>query len=538
MKKKIFLILTLIIILTSTSFGKSEDFNTYIRRLNVDGVGKTVNIVEIDLNNKDIEFEVVTPKDGIIGAESFTSMINRKQPKAAINANFFASYDTLQPYGTIVKDGKFTYLEGKNTSLLIDKDNNLDIKYFSTKIKGYINGKRENKWNNKTNSMDFYLFDVWYVNVPPIDTSGVYIYTPDRGDRINLNNGTVIEVKGDKIIGVKKNPGFTSIDENGYLIYYGKDAANDNYINNRFKNGRTIELEYDIMGSATGSKSKKAEGEKAKEDKGKLSAKNTKLFAGIDRKTENVWNIEKNAMDFNTFNVWYINDNPIDSQGVYLYTPEKGTSLKLPKGHIIRVEKGKIIDIKFDVEECNIPRDGYVIYFGKDVGNTDYIKNRFQIGKTVDFYNEKTFKFDTENIIKNAVKNNEAAIARKMEVDIVGELNSNNINSMISAGPFLVDEGKLILDCEAEGFYDAKISKNRALRSALGITKDNKLLFLTCGNLNMRELGDIMLQLDCEKAMNLDGGASSALYGNGKIMTQPGRNLNTVFMVHDRQVEK
>lgn len=40
-----------------------------------------------------------------------------------------------------------------------------------------------------------------------------------------------------------------------------------------------------------------------------------------------------------------------------------------------------------------------------------------------------------------------------------------------------------------------------------------------------------MIALGCKDAMNLDGGASSALYVNGKFVKAAGRNLNTIFMV-------
>ena len=39
----------------------------------------------------------------------------------------------------------------------------------------------------------------------------------------------------------------------------------------------------------------------------------------------------------------------------------------------------------------------------------------------------------------------------------------------------------------------------------------------------------------CNKAMNLDGGASSALYAKGKMITKPGRKLNTVLMVFNEK---
>jgi len=47
-----------------------------------------------------------------------------------------------------------------------------------------------------------------------------------------------------------------------------------------------------------------------------------------------------------------------------------------------------------------------------------------------------------------------------------------------------------------------------------------------------------MINLGAVEAMNLDGGASSALYANGSIITQPGRKLSTVLAVYDDYVIK
>ncbi|MDR7869285.1 MAG: phosphodiester glycosidase family protein [Tissierellaceae bacterium] len=531
MRKRSF-ILAIIIVLTtfSTSFAAPENVGVSTKTFTINGLKKTVNVVTVDLNSPDIELEVVTAYDGVGGAENFQSMINRKKPIAAINANYFASYDTLEPYGSIMKNKKLTYLEGTNTSFLIKDKNEVNMEVFSTRIKGYLDGNKENKWNNKTQSMDFYVFDVWYLNNKPVDTTGVYLYTPDRGESIELKDGTAIVVKEDKITKLVKNPGTINIPKDGYIIYYAKDAANDNYINNRFKIGRTVEFEYvtSIPDYENGDKK-----EEVVEKEVKTSQK-TKLFGSINKKTKNEWNNDKNAMDFYLFTIWYINTKPIDSSGAYLYTPERGESFEVPEGKAITVKNGKITKVELKTEKVTIPKDGYVLYFGKDAVTNDYIKNRFVVGKTVDFYHEKTLKFDTTNIIKEAVKNNEAALEEPMGPDLsTTEIDLNKANHMISAGPYLVKDGKVIVDAVKQGFRDPKISVYRLQRSALGITADNKLILVTGGNLNMDELAKIMVELKCDRAMNLDGGASSALYAKGKMITPAGRNLNTVLMIHD-----
>ena len=533
MKKKSFciLILAIILIFNTTVFAVPENLATAVRTINVGGVNKAVNVVTIDLNSSHMELEVVTANNLVSGSEDFRAMINRKNPIAAINANFFDAYSSLEPYGSIMKNKRFTYLEGENTSLMITGKNKVSMDRFKTTIQGYLNGKKENSWNNTTQKMDFNVFDIWYVNNLPTDTTGVYLYTPDRGPSITLNGGTAIEVIENKVTKITKNPLQATIPAKGYLVYYGKDAASDQYIGDRFKVGTTVGLSYSAQ--SIGGEQEVTPTVAAPT----LSAKNTKLFGSLNKKTKNEWNNATSKMDFNIFNIWYINTNPIDSSGVYLYTPEKGTTFAVPVGHAITVQNKIITKVELNTKLTNIPKDGYVIYYGKDVAKDDYITDRFSTGKSVDFYHESTLALDTDNIIKNAVAGNQAALGTKpgANVEAVATgINLNTVDDMISAGPFLVNNGLVITDYISQGYKESKITTGAAQRSALGITKDNKLILVTGSNLTMNQLAHVMKSLNCDKAMNLDGGASSGLYAKGKMITTPGRKLNTVLMIHDR----
>ncbi|MDD2482112.1 MAG: hypothetical protein PHF82_08305, partial [Lutispora sp.] len=303
MKKIFTLVLSILMILGTFNMTNAapENVGSGVRTIKINDLNKTVNVVTIDLNSPDMKIEVVTANDKVSGSEDFMSMINRKKPVAAINANFFDAYNSLEPYGSIIKNNRLTYLEGENTSLVIREKNKVDMDYFKVKIDGYLDGKRENSWNHERQAMDFNLFSVWYVNNLPKDSTGVYIYTPERGNNIWLETGTAVEVIQNKITKVTKNPKETTIPSNGYIIYYGANAADDKYINDRFRIGRTVELNY----TASAVTEKGIEELEAKAPV--LSAKQTKLFGSLNKQTKNNWNNEKNGMDFNLFNIWYIN---------------------------------------------------------------------------------------------------------------------------------------------------------------------------------------------------------------------------------------
>ncbi len=525
MKKKVsVLIFAIIILISQLAIAQNNSVVSTKKTFTINNRNATVNAVTVDLNNPNIKLGTVLANDKIGGHEDFSNMIKRKKPIAAINANYFDAYKTLEPIGTIMVDGKLEYLEGSPASMIVTNDGKVNIGEYSIGINGYINGHRENKWNQKTQTMEYNLFKIWYVNNIPKDNTGVYLFTPSRGDKIKLNNGIAIEVKKDKISKITENAKEVNIPKDGYIIYYGDTESFKSYVDKRFKIGNTIELEYDI--------SEIIKEEKAlKETKTEATAKQTTLYGSINKQTKNYWSNEKDKMIFNIFNIWYINSKPIDPTGVYLYTPERGETINIKGGHAVVVENGKVSKVEYDIEKIEIPKNGFVIYYGKDAANKEYIKNRFEKDFTIDFYHKDSLKLDTKNIIEKAVKDNAKALEEDISNSIDQNLIENSIKTIISAGPYLVEDGKVIYDQNKNGFKEDKITKNRAQRSAIGISKNNKLILVTGSNLNMLELAEIMVKLGADRAMNLDGGASSALYANGKMITPAGRKLHTVLMV-------
>lgn len=522
------------------SLVEAKGIESSTKKIEIDGEIKNVNIVTIDLNNPDIELETVISNDVIGGDEDFKSMVERKKMDAAINANFFDAYKGLEPYGTIMNKGNIIYLEGENASLGVKDGNKVTFDRFRTVIKGNLNGKKQNEWNNETQAMEFYLFDVWYVNNLPLDNTGVYMYTPERGESLDVEGGTSIEVIDNKISKVLKNVDKIDIPQNGYIIYYASQAADEKYIDARFKIGRTVDFSFECSYSSNEETTDTEEVSKNEEitDIPEAPKEPTKLFGSIDKMTKNYWDNANNKMAFKIFNIWYVNTKPIDSTGVYLYTPERGETLQVPNGNAVIVEKGEVKDILYNTEKFDIPKDGFVIYYGKDAASENYIKQRFEKGKTVDFYDSETLKINTNEIIKEVVEKNKIALYEEIAIEEnISKIDLNETDDLISAGPYLIKEGQIIVDAAKEGFKEDKIVKNKAQRSAIGVTKDNKLLLITVGNTNMEELAEIMLNLGAVESMNLDGGASSALYANGNIITQPGRRLSTVLAVYDHSKE-
>lgn len=100
----------------------------------------------------------------------------------------------------------------------------------------------------------------------------------------------------------------------------------------------------------------------------------------------------------------------------------------------------------------------------------------------------------------------------------------------LGGGPSLlplasVEEGFLDI-ANGQVIRDALGNNQPNARSAVGITRDRSIIFVmvaqkpespTKSGLSLQALADFMKTLGVEKALNLDGGSSSALYYNGKM---------------------
>ncbi len=109
----------------------------------------------------------------------------------------------------------------------------------------------------------------------------------------------------------------------------------------------------------------------------------------------------------------------------------------------------------------------------------------------------------------------------------------SRVTEAIGCGPRLVKAGKVCYDPVSEGFTSPKILNTAGARSAIGVTKDKSLLLVTC-LATVRDLAYVMKGLGAHDAMNLDGGASSGLWANGKFVITPGRKISNAVVVVTR----
>jgi hypothetical protein len=105
--------------------------------------------------------------------------------------------------------------------------------------------------------------------------------------------------------------------------------------------------------------------------------------------------------------------------------------------------------------------------------------------------------------------------------------------SVIVGGPALVSGGMVSVNPRDEGFRDKRLFR-KGIRTAIGITSSNKLLFVTTAQpVYLSHLAKIMRSLGARNAATLDGGGSTALYYRGRYIARPDRRLTTLLLAYD-----
>ena len=112
-------------------------------------------------------------------------------------------------------------------------------------------------------------------------------------------------------------------------------------------------------------------------------------------------------------------------------------------------------------------------------------------------------------------------------VQTLGNATADAADVVVGAGPSLLTEGKLDVRSEAEQIA-GDIAWGRSPRTAVGIRPDGTLLILVAdgrssvsAGLTLNELARYLQKLGASQAVNFDGGGSSEMVLNGRIVNRP-----------------
>jgi len=181
--------------------------------------------------------------------------------------------------------------------------------------------------------------------------------------------------------------------------------------------------------------------------------------------------------------------------GLSRYTPEWGLTYTPMTGKetVFVVENGEIRDqivTNVDKTPIVIPKDGYLLI------------QRGQSSLSLE-------------------KNLPVQLTSQSTPEVLGDY-----PYILGAGPLLMQEGKIVLDVDKEGFKKA-FQKQNASRSGIATTSKGTILLVALHNriegtgASLMEFAELMQRLGAIDALNLDGGSSSSLYLGGQVIDKP-----------------
>ncbi len=189
---------------------------------------------------------------------------------------------------------------------------------------------------------------------------------------------------------------------------------------------------------------------------------------------------------------WYaygLNQTPTNKNYSYVYTPERGPKLGFKPSLAVRVDNGVVVALEQNTDTA-IPTNGFVIALGGS--EVQQLGSRFAVGKTVEY-----------------------------RIESKTSLPSDNVRFSLGAGPKLLSEGAISIQAASEGFT-GRVINERGTFSVVG-WNEQEIFFVVVQNAVLQDGANILLQLGAREAMRLDGGASSGLYCNGKVVVKEAR---------------
>ena len=122
------------------------------------------------------------------------------------------------------------------------------------------------------------------------------------------------------------------------------------------------------------------------------------------------------------------------------------------------------------------------------------------------------------------------------------------VKTAVGGGPVLLQDGLIRITNSEEMKFAGKAIDDKHPRTAMGYTKDNKLIILVvqgrfpgiAEGATLTQEAKILQDLGCWEALNLDGGGSSCMLVNGKETIKPSdaggqRAVPAVFLIKGRQ---
>jgi exopolysaccharide biosynthesis protein len=239
-----------------------------------------------------------------------------------------------------------------------------------------------------------------------------------------------------------------------------------------------------------------------------INNKTNKTETDIDRlNVNNILTIGKRNFQFSGINRERKSDELIEYNAYF-----HRTTLTDSDGLEIIVRDGKIAEINDRQGSSRIPQNGFVISASG--------KMREQILPFAKIGAKVKIKIN----LSGSFRIPKASIER-LDVNRFSYL---GVEDIVSGVPQLIKDGKIEITWEQEKSSKAFV-ETRHPRTAVAKLKDGRFLMVTVDGrqpgvsvgMSLNELAEMLLEFGATDAMNLDGGGSTTMFLNGKIVNQP-----------------
>jgi len=196
-------------------------------------------------------------------------------------------------------------------------------------------------------------------------------------------------------------------------------------------------------------------------------------------------------------------NRPRGGNELIVYSPEfHRTTLTTRDGIEVIVRRNKAIRIRDAEGSSAIPPDGFVI--SSSGSARDWIIANLHLGSPV------------------------RVVTKLLPVERETAVLWHRASFIVGGGPQLIRDGKVAISFEDEKIA-AKLVSDRHPRTAIARLKDGRILFATVDGrqpgvsvgMSLPELASLLLEFGASEAINLDGGGSTTMVVNGKLVNSP-----------------
>lgn len=176
----------------------------------------------------------------------------------------------------------------------------------------------------------------------------------------------------------------------------------------------------------------------------------------------------------------------------------------------------------------------YTHYFGPSTRTNSFgCEVRIKDGKVAEISKAGNLRIDKNSVIVSAHGTN-AKILEQLQIgdrasvqQTLGDTVADKAEVVLGAGPMLVEDGKRNVRSVSEQIA-GDIAYGRAPRTAIGVKKDGTVVILVADGrrtnsvgMTLDEVARYMIKLGAVSALNFDGGGSSEMVLNNKILNNP-----------------